>query len=52
MERLFGNPAYKRFVLQDHKKLEKMVQACFDSDDYKEGRRAFMQKRPPQFKGL
>jgi hypothetical protein len=21
MERLFGNPAYKRFVLQDHKRL-------------------------------
>lgn len=28
------------------------VAHCFDSDDYKEGRTAFMQKRPPQFKGL
>jgi enoyl-CoA hydratase/carnithine racemase len=36
---------------QDHKKLEKMAQACFDSDDYKEGRRAFMEKRKPAFKG-
>jgi enoyl-CoA hydratase/carnithine racemase len=36
---------------QDHKRLEKMTQACFDSDDYKEGRRAFMEKRKPTFKG-
>jgi enoyl-CoA hydratase len=28
-----------------------MVEACFNSDDYKEGRRAFMEKRKPQFHG-
>ena len=36
---------------QDHARLEKMVQACFDSEDYKEGRRAFMEKRKPAFQG-
>jgi enoyl-CoA hydratase/carnithine racemase len=36
---------------QDHKKLEAMAKACFDSDDFKEGRRAFMEKRKPAFKG-
>lgn len=28
-----------------------LVLRCFDSDDYKEGRRAFLAKRPPQFEG-
>jgi enoyl-CoA hydratase len=28
-----------------------MVDACFDSDDYREGRRAFSEKRPPAFRG-
>ena len=36
---------------QDHTRLEAMVQACFDSDDYKEGRRAFAEKRTPKFQG-
>jgi len=28
-----------------------MVEGCFKSDDYKEGRRAFMEKRKPHFQG-
>jgi enoyl-CoA hydratase/carnithine racemase len=36
---------------RDLKKCEEMVQACFASNDYKEGRRAFMEKRKPVFTG-
>ncbi|MDA9022886.1 enoyl-CoA hydratase [Alphaproteobacteria bacterium] len=35
----------------DHEMLEKMVNDCYASDDYTEGRQAFNKKRKPQFNG-
>lgn len=36
---------------RDLEECARLVKACFDSEDYVEGRRAFMEKRKPQFKG-
>ena len=32
--------------------VERLERDCFNSQDYKEGRTAFMEKRKPQFRGL
>lgn len=36
---------------QDIAVCDAMVAACFASDDYREGRKAFLEKRKPQFRG-
>ena len=36
---------------RDLAEVERLVEACFRSDDYVEGRRAFMEKRRPAFQG-
>ena len=44
---IFKNPGERDLFL-----CEQLASACFDSEDYKEGRKAFMEKRKPNFKGL
>ena len=44
--------AWERGAREDELgKVRELVDACFDSQDYKEGRRAFKEKRSPDFSG-
>jgi enoyl-CoA hydratase len=45
------NEAMKDAASRDIDSVNAMVNACFDSEDYKEGRRAFKEKRKPSFQG-
>jgi enoyl-CoA hydratase/carnithine racemase len=42
---------FKRDQDKDLGAIEAMVKRCFDSEDYREGREAFMAKRKPVFVG-
>ncbi len=42
-----GEPPERR----DLARVEAMIEACFQSDDYREGQAAFAEKRSPRFTG-
>jgi len=49
--KFFVRESTKAANLRDTDKIRAFSARCFNSDDYKEGVAAFMQKRRPQFQG-
>ncbi len=49
--KVIANETVKDESKRDLDQCAAMVKRCFDSQDYIEGRRAFMEKRPPAFRG-
>ena len=49
--KLIINEVVKDAEDRDHELIEELSRACFDSNDYREGREAFMDKRKPVFRG-
>ena len=45
------NEIVKDAEQRDSELIAELQRACFDSNDYKEGRNAFMEKRKPVFTG-